>query len=284
MSPGVFGLVMAAALCHAGWNFAARRASGNLAILWLGGLVAFAAMTPVAAVVLLLWPHTVAATPVSLACTAATGLIHALYFLFLGRAYERGEISVVYPVARGSGIALTAVGAALLLGETISAVGAVGIAAVSAGILSLAMPVFTGGQVHGVGLALAVGATIPVYSLVDKVGVGLVQPVVYIWAMWGICFVLLFRHVTVRFRGQLRRIARERTAVVLVVGFGGILTYLIILFAYTLGPVGYIVAARETSVLVGSLLGVVFLGERFTLSKATGLVLVVAGLVCLRLG
>lgn len=283
MSGAVLALVLLAAVCHAGWNFAARRVSGNLAVLWLGGGSGCLAMTPVAAAILWRCPDAVAATPAAPLCVLATGAIHALYCILLGRAYERGEISVVYPVARGSGIALTALGGMLLLGEPISAAGAAGIAAVSLGILLLAVPALRAGVGHGLGLALGVGATIPAYSLIDKVGVGAVQPVVYIWAMYGLSSLLLWRHVRSRFAGQLGRIARDRCWTILAVGLGAMLTYLLILYAYTLGPVGYIVAARETSVVLGAGLGVAFLGERLTPVKGVGLGLVGAGLVCLRL-
>ena len=283
MSLYLFGLVLAAAVCHAGWNFVARRASGNMAVLWLGNTIAFLGMTPVAIVVLGRWPDMVGTSPTAIACVAVTGVIHALYFLLLGGAYQRGEISVVYPVARGSGIALTALGGNLLLGEQIAWAGALGIGAISLGILALAVPGWRGGARHGVPLALAVGATIPAYSLIDKVGVSVVHPVVYIWAMYGISDALLAVPVWRRFGGRLRSIARARWAASAGVGFGGMLTYLIILYAYTLGPVGYIVAARESSVVIGAGLGVAFLGERVTAWKGVGLGCVTVGLVCLRL-
>jgi drug/metabolite transporter (DMT)-like permease len=283
LSPALFGLVLVAAVCHAGWNFAARRTDGSLCVLWLGGLVAGTLMTPVAAVVVWRWPETIVLNPQSLACIAATGLLHALYFVLLGRAYEEGEISVVYPVARGSGIALAALGGALLLGEQLSAVGIAGIAAVTAGILWLALPGWLAKGHHGVGMALSVGATIPAYTLVDKIGVGLVHPVVYIWGMFAISNLLLLLPVWRRFGPEIRATFRDQLTAIVTIGCGGMLTYLVILFAYTLGPVGYVVAARESSVVIGALLGVVFLHETLSPGKIVGLGFVFLGLVCLRL-
>jgi multidrug transporter EmrE-like cation transporter len=129
-------------------------------------------------------------TGIAVTCMLATGVIHGLYFLALSAAYQRGEMSVVYPVARGSGIALTAMGGTWLLDEHLSVTGYVGIAAVTIGILLFAVPGWTT-RGRGIRQALAVGATIPAYSLVDKVGTGLVHPVVYIWVMYGLtCGVL----------------------------------------------------------------------------------------------
>ena len=116
-------------------------------------------------------------------CLLATGIFHALYFALLARAYEHGEISTVYPIARGSGVGLTAFVAYLSLGEDISLLGAGGIALVFAGILCVGAPVLKL-QARGLQLALGVGLTIVCYSLIDKIGVGYVQPVYYICGMW----------------------------------------------------------------------------------------------------
>ncbi|MDA0334163.1 MAG: DMT family transporter [bacterium] len=280
MSPALLGLVLSAALFHASWNAVARHHAGHLAVLWLGALLAWIAITPVA--VVLLWQSTAPLPTTALVCMLATGIIHVLYFLALSSAYQRGEISLVYPVARGSGVALTALGGAWLLDEELSRTGLVGIAAVSIGILLFAVPGWTT-RGRGLRQALAVGATIPAYSLVDKVGTSLVHPIVYIWAMYGISCLGLTLFVFGRFRGQIRAIARQRARGIALIGLGSMLTYLIILFAYRMGPVGYIVAARESSVLFGALFGVLFLKERLTAWRATALAVVLVGLVCLRL-
>ncbi|MDP6985123.1 MAG: SMR family transporter, partial [Candidatus Latescibacteria bacterium] len=190
MSLSVFGLVLLAAFCHAGWNLATRRLRGDLTVLWLGGIVATVFITPFAALRYSLGVDPWATTPAALVCILLTGVIHALYFLLLGRAYERGEISVIYPIARGSGIGLTALIAHVLLGESISMTGVFGIGAVCVGILLLAVPAWVVHRTHGVGLALAVGATIPLYSIVDKVGTHLVPAVIYIWVMYLLTSVL----------------------------------------------------------------------------------------------
>ncbi len=282
MSPALLGLVLVAALCHASWNTVARQHAGHLAVLWLGALLACVAITPFAVAIIWRSPAAIPLTGTAVGCMLATGVLHGLYFLALSAAYQRGEISVVYPVARGSGIALTAIGGTWLLDEHLSLTGYIGIAAVSIGILLFAIP---GWKTRGRGIrqALAVGAIIPTYSLVDKVGTDVVHPIVYIWVMYGLTCSVLLLPVYRRFGPRITLLARERAHGIAVIGLGAMLTYLIILYAYGLGPVGYVVAARESSVLFGALFGVLFLHERLTGWRLAALGAVLVGLVCLRL-
>ncbi len=283
MSLSVFGLVLVAAFCHAGWNLAARHLKGDLIVLWLGGVVATLFITPFA---ILRWQLGVdpwATTPLAGLCVLLTGIIHALYFLLLGRAYETGEISLVYPIARGSGIGLTALIAWMFLGEQISSVGSLGIAAISIGIGLLAVPAWLTRRSQGIGLALGVGVIIPLYSIVDKIGTHLVPAVIYIWCMYLLTTLFLGPVVLIRGRAQIKRVWRHSWKPICAIGIGAMLTYLLILFAFQMGPVGYIVAARECSILIGAAAGVLWLGERLDRWKLAGVSVVTMGLIFLRL-
>ena len=284
MSPEIFALVAASAVCHAVWNFAARRAAGDFVALWLAQCVAALALCIPAGFILWADPSSWPPSAPALGYVAATGLTHAVYFRLLARAYERGEISVVYPIARGSGVGLTAVLAWLILDERIDAVGAGGIGLVLTGILVLgcAPMLRAGAPRHGYATALGVGVSIAAYSLVDKIGANLVQPVVYIWLMFAGSALLLSVYVAGQGAGALLRVAAQRWRFLLVVGPGAAVSYLLILFAYTMGPVSYIVAAREVSVIIGALLGVVFLKEQLSRPKLIAIVAIAAGLVLIR--
>lgn len=96
MSLALPGLVLVAALCHASWNTVARHHAGHLGVLWLGALLGWVAITPIA--VIALWHNTTPSTTTAITCLVATGGLHGLYFFALSSAYERGEISVVYPL------------------------------------------------------------------------------------------------------------------------------------------------------------------------------------------
>lgn len=283
LSTGVFFLVLASACCHAGWNFAARRVAGNLAVLWLGLSAATLCLTPFALYLAL--QLGVAAIPslAADACILATGVLHSLYFILLAKAYEHGEISLVYPVARGSGIGLTAMVGWVALGESITPVGAAGIFLVLAGIVAMGWPGRLSHDRRGLRLALAVGIVIPAYSIVDKIGVGLVHPVLYIWLMFLISVALTAPIVLRRHWGQLGDLGRRHLAHLLFVGLGSMGTYLVILFAFRLGPVSYIVAVREVAVVIGAGLGIVFLHERLTPTRAVAILAIAAGLVAIKL-
>ena len=284
----VFLLILFASLCHAGWNFTARKAGGNLIAVWIGLWVGCLFLFPsTIAVVLLCGYEPVGVTAVI--CTIATGLIHAVYFRLLAAGYARGEISLVYPIARGSGIALTAILAWFFLQERFTFSGVGGIALVSLGIISISASVRRNpGDFKAIVLALGVGATIVAYSLVDKIGVRYVNPVIYIWAMFLISAIVLTPMVVspkaIRRNGDnFFNKAGDQMMHALIIGVGSAATYLMILYAFTLEPVGYVVAVREFSVVVGALAGFVFLKERFTVGKIVSIGLIVAGIVCIKL-
>jgi len=285
MALGVVLLVLLAAVCHALWNFAARRVSGDFLVIWLGIVLGCAALLPFAIVVAIRSGVRPWMTPAAVGCMLATGIIHVAYFILLGRAYREGEISVVYPVARGSGIGLTMLLAWLLLRENISALGATGITLISAGILAMGIPAFK--SVHGArGFkhALCVGTSIVAYSLVDKVGVSKVNPVPYICIMYLIMSALLWPLVLRGRGGEVRKAVRTNLRYILVIGIGSIGTYLMILFAFALGPVSYVVAMREFSVVAGTFLGVLVLKERLTLVKTLAIAAITLGMICIKAG
>ncbi len=132
MSSGLLLLVLASAFIHAGWNFTARKVLGNLPVYWLGLCLAGLVGGPFACLA-----ATGAALREGLPFMLATGVINALYFAVLAKAYETGEIALVYPIARGFGLACTVGLAAAFLGERLSAAGAAGLAAVGTGIVLL---------------------------------------------------------------------------------------------------------------------------------------------------
>ena len=216
MSTEVWGLVLTAAVGHALWNFAARKAAGEAAVIWLSVVVG-----TLVAVLLCAYTWWQGAPPTLSwpggLCLVATGIIHGLYFALLAEAYEHGEISLVYPVARGSGVGLTALAAWLVLGEDISLLGASGIALVLAGIFCLGAPALKH-QTRGLQLALGVGLTITCYSLVDKIGVGYVQPLHYITGMWLISTLVCSPWVVRRYGAGLLTTARVRWQTIALIG------------------------------------------------------------------
>ena len=274
-----FAMVLVAATFHALWNFAAKKVSGNLSVLWLG----------LCAASVLSWPFALsvyraeALTSVGMACMLATGVIHAVYFGLIAQAYRCGDISLVYPVARGTGVAGTAVLAWLWLRESLTLVGVMGIAVICLGTALLG----AGQRSHRDGwmaylYALSVGLTIALYSVVDKLGVGIVHPIVYISSISTLAALILFPYIVWRRRLECRHALYQYKTFIGLIGLGSIGTYLMILYAFRLGPASYIVAVREFSVVIGALLGVILLHEQITLKKVVGMAAIVAGIVLVK--
>src|SRR5262245_59035598 len=168
--PGsALALVLGAALIHAAWNALAKRARDQLVFLWSSVSLATVALVPVG--IALSPPEGVAASAVPY--LAATIAIHAVYFYALSRAYGSGDFSLVYPVARGLGVALVPLVAWMVLDERLSTLGSLGVALVVAGIAAIgAAPGATGAGRRvlgaGTGWALVTGLSIAGYSVVDK--------------------------------------------------------------------------------------------------------------------
>ena len=275
----VFILVLTAALLHALWNFAARKASGNFAVMWLGLSVASILCLPFALAMRPSMESIRSALPFML----ATGMIHALYFGALSKSYEKGEISLVYPIARGTGVAGTSLAAYLLLNENISWVGALGISAISCGIVAVSLGrANSQEQFKSAILALLIGCTIVGYSLVDKVAVGRIHPVSYIFSMFFLAALFLSPYVVLNHRAGCVDALRSMKGYILLIGPGSMGTYLIILFAFQFGNVSYIVAAREFSVVIGSALGILVLGESLTWKKVLGISVITLGLILVK--
>jgi uncharacterized membrane protein len=280
MSTTLLLLILLAAFIHALWNFFAKKTGGSLTVLWLGALMSTLIVTPVAIGVQIGYPFSAR----GLCIGVVSGFVHCVYWWSLARMYRRGDISLSYPIARGSGVLGTAVGSMLWLREPLSFPGAIGIACVCAGVFAVGYqrrvePVRT----RIVLLALLTGLCITGYSLLDDRGVVTMAPPVYLAIETGVGVGLLTIAGWKRIRAVAPRIYKRYERTVWIVGLGSPATYLIILFAYSHGPVSYVVAVREFSVVFAALLGARFLNEKISLLRWTGIALVVAGMIMIKL-
>jgi drug/metabolite transporter (DMT)-like permease len=275
------GLVLAAALIHAGWNALAKRAGDPLALLWWAGVFGTALYLVPGLVVLAQTGFPPSAAPF----VVATIVLHAVYFFALGRAYGTGDLSLVYPIARGLGVALVPFLAYAIFDERLSALGTLGIALVIAGIFSLhwrGRRTSTAVLAPGTGWAVVTGVMIAAYSIVDKAGVARLHPLPYIGLMeLGACLVLL--PAVLRRREALRREWRTNRlgiALAAVMSPGG---YLLVLFAFQLSKAAYVVAGRELSIVLSALIGSLWLKEGGGAQRLVGAAVVAAGVVCVAL-
>ena len=279
MSGPAIALVVCAAVLHAIWNALAKRADNQFVFLW----------SSVSLATLLLLPAGLARLPAEgtpaagLPFVAASVAIHALYFYALGRSYRHGDFSRVYPMARGLGVALVPLVALPVFGERLSWLGALGVGFVVLGIAALsvtpsALPV--NGLGTGTAWALVTGLTIAAYSLVDKAGVARLHPMPYI-ALMGLGLSALLAPVVLSDRPALAREWRRHWRAILVASAMNLTSYLLVLFAFRLSKVGYVVAARELSILFSAFIGSLWLREGRLGPRLAGASVVLAGVVCI---
>ena len=283
MSGPALTLVVCAAILHAVWNALAKRADNQFVFLWCSVSLATALLLPLG-----LWRLPAEPAPTSgLPFVAASVAIHALYFWALGRAYRYGDFSRVYPMARGLGVALVPLVALPLFGEHLSWLGSLGVGLVVLGIVTLgAMPGGTTSvaQASGAGTfwALVTGLTIAAYSLVDKAGVARLHPMPYI-ALMGIGLSVVLAPLVLTNRPALGREWRRHWRTILVASAMNLTSYLLVLFAFRLSKVGYVVASRELSILFSAFIGSLWLGEGRLAPRLAGASVVLAGVVCVAL-
>jgi drug/metabolite transporter (DMT)-like permease len=271
--------VMAAAAMHAGWN-ALLKSGGDpfdcmARISLFGGMIAVVGVTLVQFPVAAAWPW-----------IALSWVLHAAYRFFLIAAYRAGDLSQVYPIARGTAPLLTAMGTALLLSETLPALGYAGIAALATGVFLMSMKGSRAGgfDVRAVGFALATAITICSYTIVDGYGARLNGSAAsfILWEMFGNSIIMGATALGVRGRTIYAGIASWWLPSA---GAAAMSTtsYIIATWAMTKAPIALVAALRETGVLYAALIGVVFLGEPMTRWRWGAATIIVAGVVLLRL-
>ena len=219
----------------------------------------------------------------------ASAAMHVFYFLFLGRAYSRGDLSLVYPIARGVGPLLVPVIAIVTLGERVSLSSVLGIALIVTGIFVVSWwgrfrQIFGKSSFLfrdcGVRYAALTGLTITLYTLVDKRGVEYTQPFLYMYLLTlgtaiGIAPYILCKYRLTTVRREWEKNHRPMVAAGLLV----FLAYGLVLTAFSLTQVSYVAPAREVGIVMGVLMGVFFLKERFGLGRLLGSSFIVLGLV-----
>ena len=264
-------LVLAAAALHALWNIAAKRAGGDHRFAFVTVAMMAVLWAPVAAYFgvdeLPRW------TQLQWAVVTASAAVHVVYFLTLLRGYREADLTVVYPVARGSGPLLTAAAAVLLLGEALTLAGAVGVLAVCGGVFLIAggPGMFKAGvhdaaaraRLHaGLRWGALTGALIACYSVIDGYAVKwlLMGPVLFDY-FCNLLRVPMMLPLVWRDGAGLRHALRTQWRAALLVATLGPAAYICVLYAVTMAPLSRVAPAREVSMLLAALIGGRLLGE-----------------------
>lgn len=279
MSSTLLAVILFAALLHAGWNailkFENDKMAGALAV-------------------------SIGSAPPAIACLVYAGLppvetwwlvagsavLHTGYFFFLMSAYKVGDLSQVYPIARGIAPLITAVFASLILGEVLQPLETMGVVVIALGLASLVLTAKSDGRLDLVscGLAAITGVFIAAYSLNDGVGARLAGSSL---SFFGAASLLNCAMMCALFplsqRGVLVRAVRDSRRSLLIGGPMSFTAYALITWAFTQAPIAVVSALRETSVVFALLIGTLVLNERMNLVKLFSTFVTLSGAVLLRM-
>ena len=281
-------LVLLAALLHAAWNIVAKRSGGGTHFVTLGALMVAVLWAPLG--LTLAWHAAPQWGRLEWALLLASGLTHLVYFNVLLAGYRASDLTVVYPVARGSGPLVSSLGAVWLLGEHLGPWGAAGVLAISGGVLLIAggpRLLLQKGRRHpgvlaGVRWGLLTGAFIALYTLIDgyAVKVLLISPILVDWVGNLLRIPFMLPSLLVDRAGFLRD-AKLQWKSALVLAAISPLGYVLVLYAMQMAPLSHVAPAREVSMLFAALLGGRLLGETDRGARLAGAACILAGVVAL---
>jgi len=279
-------LIFGSAILHATWNLLAKRAAGGVEFVWLIALTVTVCYAPLLAVYV--WLERPSFTLQHALLAAGSAIIHVAYFVSLQRGYRAGDLSLVYPLARGSGPALATALAILFLGERPGPQALMGTLLVVLSVFVLASG--NGGRRAGAGqrravlYGLATGVFISLYTTWDGYAVGHAgaAPIVFMLVAEAFRAVIL-APIALRNRPEVARIWREYKGATIGVALLSTLAYLMVLTAMQFTPVSLVAPTREISILIGTVLGARLLAEGQWRRRLLGALGMVAGVVLLAL-
>lgn len=291
MDLAVILLVALSALLHVAWNVRLKTAGDPLRAATIGMLAACVGIGP--AGVIAWWLAGGGAPPTEgVALGILSGVVEAGYFILLSAAYRRGDLSVVYPIARGTAPLLAVAIGVGLLGEHLGVLGGIGVALLLLGFLLLQRP-WRALQGHrgldpAIAFALATGVTIATYSAIDRVGTRIIDPVPYAAILWLTAVVVLLVWVGFVAGGDLFGGGAEQIRRAAVGGWLTLGAYLLILFALSVAPLSGVAPLRESATVLAAAWGSVRLGEavdrRDSARRIGASVAIVGGALLLAIG
>ena len=278
METTAFIAVLFAAFLHAGWN-AVIRASGNrfqgMLLLTvtqglMGGVMAL--FLPLPQGNIWLW-------------VLASGAIHAAYKMFLAAAYQHGDLSRVYPIARGVAPMLVVIAGYFLLSDTLITKEYAGIALIGTGVMLMAHGVFSSGETRAL-IPFALGSALCTagYSIVDGLGARAAGNATQFTAWLFIFDALIFSSATLASRGvPVFRASAKTWAIGSFAGALSLATYWIAVWAMTVAPIALVTAVRETSVLFAVMLGIFVMKEKADAGKIIAAIVIVLGIITIKI-
>ena len=279
-------LILVAAFIHATWNLLNKKASGHATFTWLVAGLSAVFYTPVAAAVFFFWHAKIGA--VEIGFMAGSALLHTGYFVLLNQGYRLGDLSLVYPLARGTGPLLSSIAAIIFLGERPSAIALTGALLIIVGVVVLSgnpNKLRQTGAQKAISFALITGTFIAAYTLWDKQAVSrfAISPLLLDWGA-NLGRAILLTPFALGYWQNTRVEWRDHRAEAIGVAVLAPLSYILVLTAMQFTPVSYVAPAREISILIGTAMGTRLLAEGDVHRRLTAAAAMVVGVVALAVG
>ena len=286
MTSWALTLILAAAVIHATWNLINKQASGHATFTWIVAVLSALFYAPATIAIIEIWQLKFSFIEVGM--MAGSAALHTGYFLLLNQGYRVGDLSLVYPLARGTGPLLSTLAAILFLGERPSAIALVGALLIIGGVMVLAgnfARLRQSGTRAAVGYALITGLFIAAYTLWDKQAVShfAIMPMVLDWGA-NVGRAILLTPFALRYSEEAIIEWREHKWEAIAIAILIPLSYILVLTAMSFTPVSYVAPAREISILIGTALGARLLAEGDAPRRLAAAGAMVLGIVGLAIG
>ncbi len=279
-------LIILSAILHAVWNYLAKRGRDIVVFLWWSLVFHLLIFAPLVIYIL----SNSEVNPAGWYFVLASGIFVFLYWLFLANSYKHGDLSLVYPIARSAPI-FVCIMAVLFFKERLSPLGVTGILAVIAGVYIIPMRsldvqnfIKPFSHLRGKGLMFAglTALSLSIHHTIDKVGTRFFNPLVYVWMLSFVGFVFLTMWIA--FSGRRQSIREEWSQNRRAAAATGILimfSYSLIVFVMRFEKISYIISMRQLSIVLGVILGNIFLKEPYGLVRFVASCLIFFGVLCI---
>jgi len=279
-------LILAAAVIHATWNLLNKHASGHATFTWLVAVLSALLYAPATITIIEVWQ--IEMDFVTIGMMAGSAALHTAYFVLLNQGYRAGDLSLVYPLARGTGPLLSSLAAIAFLGERPSAVALCGALLIIGGVVVLTTNLAQLRQSRAqdaVLYALVTGLFIAAYTLWDKQAVSHfgIAPLVLDWGA-NVGRAVLLTPLAIKYSDQTIVEWREHKYEAIAIAVLIPLSYILVLTAMRFTPVSYVAPAREISILIGTAMGARLLAEGDTRRRLAAACAMVLGVVALAVG
>jgi drug/metabolite transporter (DMT)-like permease len=276
-------LVLSSAVVHASWNYLSKRVQGGAGFIWLMSCVTFVLYAPLALIVLMTNPFQIS----YLGWMMGSAILHIFYFILLNRGYRTGDMSLVYPLARGTGPMLSTLAAIFFLGERPTAIAVFGALLIGVGVVILTANPDKIKNVNArsaLRYAFLTGLVIALYTLWDKqaVSAALIPPLLFDWGNNALRMLFLTPYALTH-RDEVRHHIQSHRWETFGVALLSPLSYILVLTALTFSPVSYIAPAREISILIGTFMGTKLLAEGDSRRRLAAASVMLVGIVVLAL-